>query len=1015
LIRNLVRLRFIRLAGNDFEMFPDSLCNLTQLQSLDLSCNQLGMLPESLCNLTQLQSIYLSNNELTILPESISRLEKLEVLHLGYNYLTSLPQSLLDLTQLRQLSLGHNKFQELPDWLGRFTRLQRLGLSCMELTSLPKSLGDLQELEYLYLGSRETIGFWSYSDDPLSNRLSASPGSIFKLNKLKVLGLDQNQITDLPVNLLKLENLKELDLRRNPLNPELAAAYEEGLEGVRAYLRAKAEGEIVLNEAKLILVGEGEVGKTSLLSALRGEDWIENRPTTHGVEIDIKPLTLTDPDSQTQITLNGWDFGGQNIYRHTHQLFFTAPAIYLAVWNPRRGPTQCRVEEWLKMVKHRAYDETRPHQRPRILIVATHGGPKQRLDHIDEQTLQEEFGALIVGFHQVDSKTAYGLAELKQIIAHTAAQIPQVGRTVPASWKRVLDALRERSQTDAWVTYEQYQTLCGDQGVDLPLAKTYAAILNELGHLIHYNTDPLLKETLILKPEWLSKAISFILEDQQVKDQNGLVRHRRLGELWDDPARGPDRYPSHLHSLFIKLMQRCDLSYQVELPDADAEPTSLMAQLVPTGRPPDWQEYWPPNWQQDQQQDGHQDRQQDRQQQTGNQERTQICRILDAETGRTAEAEGLMYRLIVRLHRYSLGRDNYYHSRHWKNGLLLDDGFNGRAFLEQIAGDIYITVRAAYPNGFLGHLCAEVQWLVKSFWKGLDPRLYVPCPTPNCKGLLERDEMLEFKSQGMPKVRCAVCRQFHDIDPLMAAPVTKPQWQEAVRELKQGQANILNTVDTGFDSLSVQLRTLMSQADEQFRALLQTLTDPAKDGPRLFSLEPINPGFFDKPNWIAQKVRVTLWCEHSRLPLTVLNNDHRSGVYTIDLSRDWLKRAAPVLRMLSLTLKLALPLAIPGTKLATDEQEYGVIAEQLDFGIKSANAFVASSEKIGDWLIEGDSTNPDPASLHTQAVIRAQGGVLRELHTLLEQKDPDFGGLVRVQNKRREFLWVHPQFVQDYD
>ena len=42
--------------------------------------------------------------------------------------------------------------------------------------------------------------------------------------------------------------------------------------------------------------------------------------------------------------------------------------------------------------------------------------------------------------------------------------------------------------------------------------------------------------------------------------------------------------------------------------------------------------------------------------------------------------------------------------------------------------------------------------------------------------------------------------------------------------------------------------------------------------------------------------------------------------------------------------------------------------------------------------------------------------MLRELHSLLKAKDPanSFGGLVRVQNKRREFLWVHEQFVSEY-
>ena len=78
------------------------------------------------------------------------------------------------------------------------------------------------------------------------------------------------------------------------------------------YLRAKAEGQITLNEAKLILIGEGEVGKSCLLGALREDEWLESRPTTHGIE--IKPVIVTHPDSDTEISLNGWDFGGQPVY-----------------------------------------------------------------------------------------------------------------------------------------------------------------------------------------------------------------------------------------------------------------------------------------------------------------------------------------------------------------------------------------------------------------------------------------------------------------------------------------------------------------------------------------------------------------------------------------------------------------------------------------------------------------------------------------------------------------------------
>ncbi|MEM8720468.1 MAG: COR domain-containing protein [Cyanobacteria bacterium P01_G01_bin.39] len=995
-IDNLSQLQLFSLSGNQIQEIPKAITNLTQLQQLNLSGNRIKEIPKAITNLTQLQQLNLYNNQITEISDAIANLDQLQQLNISSNKIIKIPEAIANLTQLLELNLAWNKLTELPNCIESLHKLQSLSISENEFTSFPKILTKLKELEELYA---------------IENEINQLPEEIGNLRKLKRLYLGGtsiaknysyggnpkdfgNKLKTLPSGIAKLDRLVVLELDGNPLNPDLAAAYEQGLDAVMQYLKAKAESEIILNEAKLILVGEGEVGKTSLLGALRGDEWIENRQTTHGVEVDIKSLVVTEPESKTEITLNGWDFGGQNIYRHTHQLFFTAPAIYLAVWNPRRGPEQCRVDEWIKMVKHRAYEESRPDERPRILVIATHGGAKERLDHIDEQTLRDEFGDLIVGFLHVDSKTESGLAELKQLISQTAVKIPQVGRTVPASWKRVLDAIRLRSDTDAWVSYEEFLTLCAAQEVDVSLAKTYAAILNELGHLIHYSTDPILKDTVILKPEWLSKAISFVLEDKQVKEQNGLVRHSHLSLLWNDPARSGDRYPEHLHQVFLKLMERCDLSYQVELPEADAPPTNLMAQLVPSKRPDQWQQDWILK--------------------AGDTEQTQICRLLDAATGRTAEAEGLMYRLIVRFHRYSLGRDNYYKSRHWKNGMLLDDGFNGRAFIEEIDGDIYVAVRAAYPSWFLGYLCSEITWLVNYFWKGLDPRLYIPCPTDSCKGLLERDEIIEFKEQGMPKVRCSVCRQFHNIDSLMATVTHKPEWQTAVTELKQGQDDILNAFKTNFDSLSVQLKTLMSQADEQYQALLTTLTDPAKDGPRLFSIEPVRSKF-DFKNWTKEKFRITLWCEHKRVPLPILNGaaDTR-GVYEIELTRDWVKRASPLLRIMSVTLKLALPIAIPGTKLATDETEYTNIAEQLEFGVKSADSLIKGSEQVGDWLVTGDGIDVDQTTENTRNIIRAQGSLLRELHVLLKEKDPGFGGLERVQNKRRQFVWIHPQFIDEY-
>ena len=47
----------------------------------------------------------------------------------------------------------------------------------------------------------------------------------------------------------------------------------------------------------------------------------------------------------------------------------------------------------------------------------------------------------------------------------------------------------------------------------------------------------------------------------------------------------------------------------------------------------------------------------------------------------------------------------------------------------------------------------------------------------------------------------------------------------------------------------------MSKVEAAYTGLMHTLIDEAKEGPRLFSFEPVAPGFFDRPKWISAKFR----------------------------------------------------------------------------------------------------------------------------------------------------------------
>ena len=917
------------------------------------------------------------------------------------NSLTALPEFLGKLQVIassQKLNFSSNKIIKLPNWLGQLSQLQSLNLSSNQLTSLPDWLGQLKQLQWLNLSDNQImilpgwVGQFSelYWIDLSKNKLRALPDSLGNLKGLNELNVSDNQLTDIPSSMIGIERFDDVVYRnksisQNPINPELAAAYQQGLESVKVYLRAKAESQITLNEAKLILIGEGEVGKTCLMDALLSNEW-QDHPSTHG--IDIKPIKLTNPDTQTEITLNGWDFGGQRVYRPTHQLFFSAPAVYLVVWKPREGPQQGFVKEWIKLVKHREPDA-------KILVVATHGGPQQRKPDIDRQELWDSFGReTVVNFFFVDSKpdahgNRKGIDELKLAIARLAAELPEVGRSVPKSFQDVREALQARNIP--YLPLDEVLAICRAHKMDDEIARLFITISHRLGHLTHYQHDPALRDIVILRPDWLAAAMSYVLDDEETRKAHGLVRFSRLAHLWDDPTRPADtRYPDSLHRIFLSLMGKFDLSYPVPAlsPMGDSDPQSLIAQLVQDNRPENFITAW------------------DSTPSTGDLQQTQICRIVD-DKGNSAPAEGLFYQLIVRLHKYSLGRANYKDSVHWQKGLILDNDYNGRAFLEHKGNDIHITVQAAYPQGFLTVLTDEVKFLVESFWEGLRCEVTVPCLNPQpCAGLFEVSKLIDNKKQGRPEQPCFVCNYWQSIDSLLAnAPAATPPI--SLDYLQKEFATIKDKIDEGNSNT---LR-ILSQVDKNYVDFIKVFTDEAKEGPRLFSFFPMERSKFNPKEWTRAQFRLVLWCEHSRLPLPALNGiDSQKGVYDLELTREWFTKAAPYLKLLTGTLSLVLPVASSALKVI-DDTAFKTLENQLGLGKEALDAVTGAGTAINEFMGAVDTTE-----LKHGVSVRGNGAILREFHSLLKAKDPsnNFGGLVRVMNKRQEFLWVHERFAGEY-
>jgi WD40 repeat protein len=104
--------------------------------------------------------------------------------------------------------------------------------------------------------------------------------------------------------------------------------------------------------AKVVLIGEGTVGKTSLAHRLV-EDRYVIRDRTHGMNVWRLDLPLP-PDATLEREALLWDLAGQEDYRLIHQLFLNETALALLLVNPQKDDPFAEAGDWLKVLKDTA-------------------------------------------------------------------------------------------------------------------------------------------------------------------------------------------------------------------------------------------------------------------------------------------------------------------------------------------------------------------------------------------------------------------------------------------------------------------------------------------------------------------------------------------------------------------------------------------------------------------------------------------------------------------------------------
>ncbi len=174
--------------------------------------------------------------------------------------------------------------------------------------------------------------------------------------------------------------------------------------------------------AKVVLLGEGTVGKTSLAHRLVEDKYVV-RDRTHGMNVWRLDVPLP-PDVNLEREALLWDLAGQEDYRLIHQLFLEETALALLLVNPQKDDPFVEAGDWLKALKTATGNKKSKCEASRLLIFSQIdvGGMKLGSSKIERFCEQYDFAEWLstsakTGENCSDEKNDSHPSKLKQLIA----------------------------------------------------------------------------------------------------------------------------------------------------------------------------------------------------------------------------------------------------------------------------------------------------------------------------------------------------------------------------------------------------------------------------------------------------------------------------------------------------------------------------------------------------------------------------------------------------------------------
>ncbi|NEP80259.1 MAG: GTPase, partial [Okeania sp. SIO3B3] len=204
---------------------------------------------------------------------------------------------------------------------------------------------------------------------------------------------------------------------------------------------------------------------------------------------------------------------------------------------------------------------------------------QERKREINQRALQGQFSN-IKEISATNLATNRRLEKIRTDIQHYISNLPHIGSALPKTWKKVREVLETDSRN--YISLEEYLSICEENGFKKREDKLQlSGYLHDLGVCLHFQDDPLLNKTVILKPEWGTAAVYKALDNPQVYDNFGKFTKDDLTNIWHE-----DKY-ANMHDELLQLMIKFKLCYKIP----GTSQTYIAPQLLTENQPEyDWDE-----------------------------------------------------------------------------------------------------------------------------------------------------------------------------------------------------------------------------------------------------------------------------------------------------------------------------------------------------------------------------------------------------------------------------------------